>query len=392
MSSVQVLNPDLSLIREVKRAGGENLKKCYQCATCAVVCNLAPADKPFPRKEMIWAQWGQKEKLAVDPDIWLCYQCNDCSTYCPRNARPGDVLAAIRDYMYKSFAFPSFMGKALASPKALLPLMLVPVVILVAAILIFAPRTPSGAFEFSTSSMIDFDYFLRHSFVDGFFVFGNIMIFLFAAIGFRRFWKGLVANGGPTKGKFIPTLIATLVEIVGHARFHKCEANKARYWGHLLLFFGFIGAMITTACIFIFIFVPHYLHLLGIESLDPWFPVPINLPHPVKFIGMFSGIALIVGGGMLILRRWANKDDVGANGYADYLFLYMLFFVGLTGMLSWLTRLSGVAMLAYTVYFLHILVVYFLLWYMPYSKFAHMIYRTLALTYAKMIGRVPREK
>ena len=69
-----------------------------------------------------------------------------------------------------------------------------------------------------------------------------------------------------------------------------------------------------------------------------------------------------------------------------------MFLVGLTGMLSWLTRLTGIPMLAYVNYFIHLLCVYFLLWYMPYSKFAHMIYRTLALVHAKQIGREPRDK
>ncbi|MCP4633209.1 MAG: heterodisulfide reductase, partial [candidate division Zixibacteria bacterium] len=112
--------------------------------------------------------------------------------------------------------------------------------------------------------------------------------------------------------------------------------------------------------------------------------------NPFKILGVLSGIAILIGGSLLIFRRWTNKDDVGANGYADYLFLYMVFFVGLTGMFSWLTRLTGIPMLAYVNYFIHMVTVFFLLWYMPYSKFAHMIYRTLALVYAKSIGREAR--
>lgn len=391
MSGVTVIEPDLELIREVKKAGGDTLKKCFQCSTCTVVCNLSPADNPFPRKEMIWAQWGLRDKLIKDPDLWLCFQCNDCSTYCPRGARPGDVLAAIRSYMYRTYSFPSFMGKALANPKALPLLLIVPVLILLAAIFLLPKRGLEGEILYLTSSRIDFDYFLRHSFVDALFVVGNIIIFIFAAIGFIRFWKGLKSSEHESKTGFIPALIKVLVETLSHTRFNKCGQNKPRAIGHMLLLFGFIGAMITTGCIFVFIFVPHYLNLLGLESLKAFFHVPIDLPNPIKILGALSGIALVVGGLLLIVRRWKNKDDVGANGYTDYLFLYMLFFVGLTGMLSWLTRLIGVPMLAYIVYFLHLVVVFFLLWYMPYSKFAHMFYRTLALVYARSIGRESRK-
>jgi quinone-modifying oxidoreductase subunit QmoC len=390
MGTQRLPEPDLGLIRAVKEAGGSTVNKCYQCATCSVVCNLSPADKPFPRKEMLLAGWGQKERLMKDPDLWMCYQCNDCTTYCPRDARPGDVLAAIRSYIYRSYSFPSLMGKALATPAALPFLLLVPVLILLSAI-IFLPLTgPDGEILYLTSSTIDFDYFLRHSFVDALFVIGNIIIFIFAAVGFLKFWRGLKSNSFESKLSFISALILTIKEIIKHGNFNKCETNKPRAIGHMMVLFGFIGAMITTGCIFILIFVPHYLHLLGLEQFHSLFTVPIDLPNPIKILGGLSGLALVIGGGMLIIRRWHNKDDVGANGYSDYLFLYILFFVGLTGMLSWITRLIGIPMLAYINYFLHLLVVFFLLWYMPYSKFAHMIYRTLALVYARSVDRVSR--
>lgn len=54
---------------------------------------MAPENAPYPRKEMVWASWGLKEKLATDVDLWLCHNCGNCADLCPRGARPADVMA-----------------------------------------------------------------------------------------------------------------------------------------------------------------------------------------------------------------------------------------------------------------------------------------------------------
>ena len=51
----------MEFVRALEESGGESLKKCYQCATCSVACPLAPANAPYPRKEMVWASWGLKD-------------------------------------------------------------------------------------------------------------------------------------------------------------------------------------------------------------------------------------------------------------------------------------------------------------------------------------------
>ena len=97
MPDVSVLEPDLDFKREILGLGAHDLTACYQCGTCSVVCPISTADNPFPRREMVWVQWGLRDRLMADSAVWLCHQCGTCTTYCPRDAKPADVMAALRD-------------------------------------------------------------------------------------------------------------------------------------------------------------------------------------------------------------------------------------------------------------------------------------------------------
>lgn len=375
MSDRLVVEPDLDFIQHVRAAGGDTLKKCYQCATCSTVCELSPAERPFPRKEMIWAQWGMKDRLLSDPDVWLCHQCNDCSTRCPRDARPGDVLAAVRDYVYASFTYPRFMGHALANPAMLPLLLLIPILIVGALVGINMSANGHDLAYFFNSEEVMLTEFVPSGIVEMLFIGGNILIFLIAGVGLYRFWKGLnhdaAVEGGPG---FVPSLIQTILEIAGHKRFSQCGQNQPRQVAHLLVMYGFFGAAATAGLALIRL-------LIGMHG-------PIDLPNPIKILGAVSGIMILVGSTMMLIRRATNADHVGANGYADRLFLWMVFLVGLTGLLSWLFRWAGIGEIAYPTYFIHIVFVFFILWYMPYSKFAHMLYRTLAMVWARSHKRI----
>ncbi|MFH1076376.1 MAG: 4Fe-4S dicluster domain-containing protein, partial [Pseudomonadota bacterium] len=179
-----VIEPDLDFIKMIKSAGGDTLKKCMQCANCSVACPLSPDSKPFPRKEMIWAQWGLKDKLIGDPDIWLCHQCNDCSLYCPRGAKPGDVLAALRQYSIKLYAYPAGLFKVV-SDKAQLPILFGIPVALFLFILI-----ATGHFHIPEGEVV-FSKFLPMLYVDMIFVPLAMLMAFFAAKGVMSFWKSL---------------------------------------------------------------------------------------------------------------------------------------------------------------------------------------------------------
>lgn len=363
----QVIKPDLGFVKDIIAGGGESLKKCYQCATCSVVCNITPDDKPFPRKEMIYAQWGLKDRLVSNPDVWLCHQCNDCTAYCPRGAKPGEVLSAIRKESIKHYAFPGFMARAV-SDKRFLPLLFIfpAVLFLIVLSAIGTLGIPEGEIVFSKFFPVLYIDIIFTSAL-GFGVFVGIM-------GIRRFWRDMNKAGGYHRGNFKDSLIATLKEVLTHSRFKSCIENKNRYLSHIMVFYGFIALGITTAL------AAFYLYVLKIES-------PYPLTSPVKIIGTIGGLALFVGINLVVINRIRHAKRLGIGSYSDWLLIFIIYVVTLSGILSKVTRLADMATLAYSIYFIHLVFVLSLFLYLPYSKLAHLFYRATAICYAKYSGR-----
>jgi quinone-modifying oxidoreductase subunit QmoC len=374
-----VVDPDLGFIAMLKKSGGDTLKKCMQCANCSVACPLAPDSKPFPRKEMIWAQWGLRDKLAANPDVWMCHQCNDCSLYCPRGARPGDVLAAIRNLAIGENAFPKFLAKIVADKKYL------PLIFAIPAVLFLLILGATGHLKIPEGEVI-YSKLLPIFYVDSVFVPTALLMVLFAVKGIMQFWKSLEQADAKLGRKryFMPPLpdfikmyvLPVVSDILTHVRFQKCGANKDRFTAHLGIFYGFVGLFIVTNIVMVLHYVFH---------ID----TPFSMIGPIKLLANFSAIILSIGLILVIINRWARADDPGASrsSYFDWSLIWVICAVTITGILSEVLRLADIAIIAYPMYFAHLLCVFCLFIYLPYSKLAHLLYRTTAMVYAKYTGR-----
>jgi len=353
-----LIQPDPSFIREVRAAGGGDLKKCFQCATCSVVCDLSPDDAPFPRKQMIAAQWGLKDRLLCDPAIWLCHNCGSCTTQCPRGARPGDVMAALRQLAIRHFAFPQFMGRLVASPKALPVLFLVPALALL-AILLWAPKGPA------TPELEFANLFPIPALEALFFTVSGLAAIAFL-VGVIRYLKtlrmccpGILLNFPPVSA-----------EIVTHERFAQCDANQGVRWGHFLVLWGFLGlACVGTT--------------VGIGTMAGILRTPLPWGSALKILANVCAAVILTGAVILIKERIAGPEGAparrAASTYFDWFFLGTLTAVVFTGILLQFFRLAQAAYLMYPVYFVHLVLTLALLLYAPYSKFAHLAYRTVAM-------------
>ncbi len=375
MSERNLISPDVELIKYLKKNGGDSLKKCFQCATCSVVCSLSPANKAFPRKEMISASWGQKESLLADPDIWLCHGCTDCSTYCPRGAKPSELLSAMRSYVVEHFAIPHFMGQALKQPKYLALLILLPFLVLFGILYV----NIGGDFSQLNEGEIIFARFFPHGILEVFFIGGNVLIFSFAGVGLYRYWAYLTSHSTGHIGKgFWMVLWVTILGILSHKKFSSCESNSSRYVGHLFIFYGFLGAMTTAGL------------ALGADIFYG-LQAPIPFLHPIKILGNLSGVSLLAGSTMIIIRRIRTKSNINSNTYSDWFLILFIFGAAVTGLLTESLRLTSTPLVAYNIYYVHLVLIFCLLWYAPYSKLAHMFYRTLALVYLNLIDRKEKE-
>jgi quinone-modifying oxidoreductase subunit QmoC len=364
------VEPDVSYIRKILTSGGACLKKCFQCATCSVVCTLSPDERPFPRKEMIWAQWGLKDRLFADPHIWLCHECNDCSVHCPRGVKPSEVLAAQRNLAIQHYSTPGFLARMAASPSYIPVLLLIPTVIVGITVALFKH---AGLLHPAEGPLVEYARMFPHLPLN--ILFSTLFGLACASVlfGAYRFWKEmnrLTSEGNPGKPVAFSAgdAVQALKEIVLHSRFRKCETEQSRSTTHLLVVGSFVGLLIVTLAAIAYI-------LLGL-------PYPMPLTDPFKVLGNVSA-ALLFGAVtyMIIKRLFLREPQLGRGSYFDWSFLLVLFGVAVTGIACEVLRLAELPAAAYPMYFVHLILVFCLLIYTPFTKFAHVVYRTVAMTY-----------
>ncbi|MHC4651439.1 MAG: quinone-interacting membrane-bound oxidoreductase complex subunit QmoC [Planctomycetota bacterium] len=394
MPEACLVKPDSGFLGRVLAEGGGDLKKCFQCATCSVVCDLATGRKPFPRKEMIWAQWGLKDRLVADPDIWLCHQCNDCSVRCPRGARPADVMGALRRESIRHHALPRFLSLWANGVKYLPVMFLLSAVLLAAALLLRDPVNEAVGYEAHHHAL--YADFFPHWQLIAFFSFFTGLAFLAAVVGVVRFWRGMKAADEAGAGfrasvGMVPSVVGAIRSIVVHDRFGKCTSQAPRRLAHLGAFYGFVALFVVTVWAVIDIYV---MPLVGVRTFYPF-----DLLHPMKVLAN-GGCVLLIGGCVkaILDRRAALLNGGPASTSFDVIFVWLLLLVGLTGLVTEVLRFavgndpeSGLKPTALSMYFIHLVLVFQLLVYLPFSKFAHIIYRTVAMVYAERTGRNERE-
>jgi citrate/tricarballylate utilization protein len=347
------------------------LSICNACRYCEGFCAVFPA---MTRR----LEFG---KTDIHYLANLCHGCGACLHAC-QYAPPHEfavkvpqAMARVRRDTYRDYAWPQALGalyqrNGLALSLALATALALFLVLAVASQGALWAHVPGG----------NFYVVFPHNLMVG--LFGPIFLFSTVALGFglRRFWKDL-STGATTPaavGEAAHNALALTYLDGGHGEGCNNEDDAftlSRRRFHHATFYGFMLCFAATSVATLY----HY--LLG------W-PAPYPLTSLPKILGMSGGVVLAVGCAGLAWLNMRRHPDHGApeQRTMDRGFIALLFTTAVTGLALALLRLTPAMVLLLTIHLGAVMALFVTL---PYSKFAHGVFRTAALLKWAIEGRKP---
>jgi len=372
---------DTELLHDVKRFGAANVSACFSCGTCTAICPLVDNDATFPRRIIRYAQVGMKDELLSSKELWTCYQCGLCSESCPTEADPSEFMAAARRYAIASYE-PTGLARILYTRPVVGSLIAI-VLAAFFAVFMYASHGPQDASSLALFTFIP----------EGLIHWTGVAVMVVLALAGVFGITSMARRVARSEGVSFPTLFggraqlsaagkalwaALGVESLGQRRYREdCKDDnpieplyRRRWLIHALTIWGFLGLLTATI-------LDWGLALIGVKATG----TPVPLWYPSRLIGTVAGIALMYGVSMFIVNRVRHVNRAAQFTTAsDWLLLVLLWITGATGFfIEVALYLPNAPAWGYWVFLLHVSVAMELMLLLPFTKFAHVMYRPVAL-------------
>jgi Fe-S oxidoreductase len=117
-NKVETVAPFKEVIEEIKEAGGEAFRHCFQCGLCDTVCPWNRV-RPFSIRKIIReATFGLTQ--IEGEDIWRCTTCGRCPQRCPRGVKQIEVGVSLRRVASAYEVFPASVKSARTARASLI--------------------------------------------------------------------------------------------------------------------------------------------------------------------------------------------------------------------------------------------------------------------------------
>lgn len=374
---------DPHFLDELSRYGNVNVQSCFNCGNCTAVCPLSSSDENFPRRMIRYAQLGMKDQLVSNKELWMCYNCGECTTTCPRQADPGDFMAATRRYAIARYDRLG-LARLLYTSTAFNVVFLIGLAVLL-GLFIYSFHGPMPG------DSLNLFAFIPAPFIHDLGVIAGIVVILISLWGIATMIAQISRDADVHKvtvSGFLKALVDTLgVEVLGQRRYRlDCESHREKqswymqHWFiHASMLWGFLGLFAATA-------LDYLLDLIGVKATGAQVP----LWYPTRLLGTLAGMLMIYGVTVAIVNRLRKKDVTSTHSVpSDWSFLVLLWLAGITGFaLEMALYLPQPQPWNYWMLLVHLVIVLELLILIPFTKFAHAVYRTVAL-YFHALKHIP---
>lgn len=364
------------LLSEIKKYGTVSVEKCFNCGNCTAICPLSATGETFPRRLIRYAQLGLKKPLLSSKELWLCYYCGECTRTCPRQADPGEFMAAARRYAIASYD-PLGLAKVFYRSPLLGGVLLTLLAFLIALVVYSShgimPTDTLRLFEFIPVTTI------HNIGVGAMVIIGltGLMGIVNMVVQVRR--ENVLLTTPGVRLNWWGALWDTIaVEVLAQRRYQRdCNSSTDRrpwflqkWFVHASTMWGFLGLLAATA-------LDYGLDLIGVKPTGTWVPIW----DPVRLLGTVAGLLLVYGTSLALVNRFRKRDESTLHSsFSDWVLLALLWLTGLSGFaLEIAVYLPQPAAWAYWALLFHVTVAVELLLLAPFTKFAHVMYRTVAL-------------
>ena len=361
---------DPGLLIQLEKYGVKDAATCFNCGNCTAVCALSTEATPFPRKVIRYLQIGAADKLLHSPEPWLCYYCGECSETCPRDANPGEVMMGLRRYL--TARYDRFGISRLFYTSTVFEIFAILFIAALVGLGFYAFHGPiiTGRValnQFAASHVIEL-LDLAMLAVLSFFLLTNARFMARAILGDPNHYQGegIQWNGIPL-GIYLGELKVLLSHFLTQKKFKGCGSKEQRrQWiAHLLIMSGY-----STIFILVVVFLRWFQHD---EILPLW--------NPVRLLGYYATFALLYGTTYAFWGRLRKTKTVYKYSHSsDWAFLILLWLTTFTGILIHFAMLLEMPLATYTLYVIHMMIaIPMLVLEVPFAKWAHLLYRPLAL-------------
>jgi ferredoxin len=359
---------DPEFASELKKYGAGDFNACFNCGNCTAVCGLTDKTVNYPRMFLRYGMLGQKEEILQSKEIWLCYACGECSETCPRQAAPGDYMAALRRYAIASYEPTGITKLMFKSNPGFILLTLFFALLLGSFLFTLKPDHEVSRWLFSI-----LPFAVIHNM--GLAIFGITALSVVWGLTAMTLKLAKIPEGTKNpQGSWISSLLKVGNEIATMNRYRTCDAEEDSFWKgkswmqrpwfiHWSIMWGFIGLLAAT--------------ILDFYLKDP----ATAIWWPSRILGTLAGILLVFGTSMAISYRLRKlTKSYSETRLADRVFLWFLWIAGVTGF--WLevsVALQANHILNHIIFLVHTVISMELVLLFSFSKFAHAVYRPLAL-------------